>query len=269
MLVYLEYAIIENLVIDYFLLKVSLFFSGVKTKWYKKVFAVVIGTAFAIVLPLFYINNILAFFIKILLAISIVYIAGEYKSIKSYFLTLNIFLLCTFLTGGACIAILYLCNMQFVLKGGKVVNQGMPVAVIIGGAFIITSVILRVGKSIYRKKNLVPFMQKCQIVLGGKGFCLNGFVDTGNRLYDDKRGCPIIVVSKFVAEKHNLLPYLTERVGSINYSTIGGKSVMPIYKLSGVILYINDSVLYKTASLGVSENAYDKDYDIILHPALI
>lgn len=269
MLVYIEYAILQNLIIDYFLIKVSLYLGGVKTKWFKVLFALVLGVGFAIVLPLVYINNKIAFFIKILIAISIVYIAGEYKSIKSYFLTLNIFLLLTFLTGGGVIAILYLFDMDYVLKGGQIINQGFPVAVIIGGAFIITSGVLRLGKSIYRKKNLIPFMQKCQIILGGKGFLLNGFIDTGNRLYDDKRGCPILVISKSVAEKHNLIPYLTEKVSTIKYSTISGQSLMPIYKLSGVILYQNNNVLYKSASLGITENSYDKEYDIILHPAII
>ena len=269
MLVYIEYAVIENLIIDYFLLKTSLYFSRANYKWYKILFAVCLGTAFAIVLPLININNKIAFFIKILIAISIVYISGEYNNIKSYILTLNLFLLLTFLTGGGVIAILYLLNMDYILVGGEIVNQGFPVSVIIGGAFIITTIVLRVGKSIYRKKDLVPFMQKCQIVVGGRGICLNGFIDTGNRLYDDKRGCPIIVISSFVAEKYNLTPYLTEKTGDIKYSTISGQSLMPIYKLSGIILYQNGSILYKSASLGITKNTYDKNYDIILHPALI
>ena len=66
MLVYVEYAVIENLIIDYFLLKTSLYFSRASYKWYKILFAVCLGTAFAIVLPLVNINNKIAFFIKIL-----------------------------------------------------------------------------------------------------------------------------------------------------------------------------------------------------------
>jgi len=269
MFVYVEYAVLDNLIIDYFLIKTSLRFGGVKIKKLKVLFASVIATIFAIVMPMFNVNNILAFFLKILLAICIILLSGEYTSIKSYIFTLNIFILLTFVTGGGVIAILYLLNMQYVLVGGEIVNQGFPISVIIASALIITSVIVRISKTIYRKKQLIPFMQKCQIVINGKGFSLNGFIDTGNRLYDDKMGCPIIVISKKMAEKHNVIPYLTEQIAVLKFSTISGQSAMPVYKLSGIILYVNNRVLYKSASLAITSSDYDSDYDIILHPALI
>ena len=127
---------------------------------------------------------------------------------------------------------LYFLNMDYVLKGGEIVNKGFPVGVMISGACVITYLILKAGKSLYRKKDMVPFIQKCQIVVGGRGVCLKGFVDTGNRLYDDKRGCPVLVISSLVVEKYNLKPYLTEKTGVIKTRIIRDPSDRKKFKTS-------------------------------------
>lgn len=269
MQVYLEYAIADNFIIDYFLLLSSLYLTGNKISKFKILFSALIGTAVAIILPLFTLNAIVSFFVKILLAITMIYLAGEYKNFKGYILCLNVFILLTFLTGGAVIAILFALNMDYVLVGTKIVNQGLPVSLMIAVSFIFCFIVIKVGKAIYRKKQIFPFIRKCEIVAGDKSFPLVGFVDSGNRLYDDKRGCPIVVISKKNLEKMNILPYLSAKIGSLKFNTVSGEGEMPLYKISGIIFKENCGVTYKSATLGISYREYSEDYDIILHPSLV
>ena len=269
MQVYLEYAVLDNLIIDYFLLLSSMYLVGNKIKKLRIFLSAMLGSLVAIVLPLFTVNAVVSFFVKIILAIIMVYTAGEYKSIKGYVLSLNVFIFLTFLTGGGVIAILFALNMDYVLVGTEIVNQGLPVSLMIAVSFILSFLIVRVGKSIYRKKQIFPFIRKCEIVAGEKSFPLVGFVDSGNRLYDDKRGCPIVVISKKNLERMNILPYLSAKVGSLKFNTVSGGGEMPLYKIGGIIFKEDNSITYKSATLGISYNEYSSDYDIILHPSLV
>ena len=269
MRIYLEYAILDNLVIDYFLLIASLYLTGNKIAKFKILFSAMLGTAVAIALPLITVNAVIGFFVKILLALVMIFVAGEYKNFKGYMLALNVFILLTFLTGGAVIAILFALNMDYVLVGTKIVNQGLPVSLMIAVSFIFTFIVIRVGKSIYKKKQIFPFIRKCEIVAGEKSFPLVGFIDSGNRLYDNKRGCPIVVISKSNLERMNILPYLTTLVGSLKFNTVSGGGEMPLYKIGGIVFKEGKDVTYKSATLGISNNEYSSEYDIILHPSLV
>lgn len=269
MQVYLEYAFLDNMVIDYFLLLSSVYLTGNKIKKLRIFLSALFGTMVAIVLPLFTINAVVSFFVKILLAVVMIYTAGEYKNFKGYILSLNIFILLTFLTGGAVIAVLFALNMDYIFVGTKIVNQGLPVSLMIAVSFILCFIVIKVGKSIYRKKQIFPFIRKCEIVAGEKSFPLVGFIDSGNRLYDSKRGCPIVVISRKKLERMNILPYLSTKVGSLKFNTVSGEGEMPLYKIGGIIFKEDTGITYKSATLGISYNEYSSEYDIILHPSLV
>ncbi len=269
MQIYFEYALLENLLIDYFLIKSSLYITGNQIKKFKIFLSATLGALVAILLPLISVSAVVSFFIKILLAVVMIFLSCEYKTFRGYILALNLFVLLTFLMGGAIIAVMYALNQKVILTDGQVTNQGFPVSIMIGFAFIMTSVTLKVSKSIYRKKQLFPFLRRCEIVAGEKSFSLLGFVDSGNRLYDSKRGCPIVVISRKNLEKNNILPYLSTKLGSIKYNTVSGGGEMPLYKIGGIIFKTNGEIIYKSATLGVSPSEYSGEYDIILHPSFL
>ena len=91
MQVYLEYAVADNLVIDYFLLLSSLYLTGNKLNKFRIFLSALLGTLVAIILPLFTVNAVVSFFVKILLALVMIFTAGEYKNLKGYVLALNLF----------------------------------------------------------------------------------------------------------------------------------------------------------------------------------
>ena len=159
--------------------------------------------------------------------------------------------------------------MDYVLVGTQIVNQGLPVSLMIAVSFIFCFIVIKIGKSIYRKKQIFPFIRKCEIVAGEKTFPLVGFIDSGNRLYDEKRGCPIVVISKKNLERMNILPYLTSKIGSLRFNTVSGGGEMPLYKIGGIIFKEGTGITYKSATLGISYSEYSSDYDIILHPSLV
>ena len=110
--VYVEYVIIDNLIINYLLLSSSTFVSRVRTTFIRKGLSAILGTIIAVLLPLFEIGDTSLLFIKILLSLIMVIICSKYTTFKGYVKTYFFFLLFTFLCGGFIIAIFYFANID-------------------------------------------------------------------------------------------------------------------------------------------------------------
>ena len=66
MTVYIEYAILDNFVIDWILLKATLSLTGRTAKKGRLFICSFIGAIFALITPLVYFNLVLSFFVKVL-----------------------------------------------------------------------------------------------------------------------------------------------------------------------------------------------------------
>ena len=113
MQVYIEYVIIDNLIIDYLLISLSLRVANVKTNKLRLILSSLLGTIVAVIIPLLNIDNLYMFLIKIFLAVLMCYVAGSYISVKKYLITLASFFAFTFLSGGVIIAIFYFADVDY------------------------------------------------------------------------------------------------------------------------------------------------------------
>ena len=78
--VYIEYAIIDNLVMNAILLHLSFYINQLKYKKWQLILSNILGTICSILIPLFIIPNALLLAIKIALAMSIIFVAtGKIK----------------------------------------------------------------------------------------------------------------------------------------------------------------------------------------------
>ena len=268
MQVYVEYAVLDNLIIDYYLLKATAFLCGKKVNRLRLILTSVFSCAMAVCLPLFSIPQKLNVFVKIFLAFVIILLYGEYKSFREYFFLLAVFVFLTFLSGGAVIAVLYALNLDYVLKGGYVSYKfNFPLSVILLASVLCSQGVVKVAKAIYKKKTFYPFVRDCVIYIGKKSFHFTGFLDSGNRLFDKKSGKPIVIISKNAFYKTGLYEYLTSSYGYVNFSTVGGGGKMRLYELEK--MQISNEYYCREVILAVSEINYTEDYDVILHPALV
>lgn len=268
MSVYVEYAVCDNLIVDYLLLRSTFFLVGQKVKKTKIFLNAVLGTITAITLPLCPISEWIKIFLKILLAVVMIFLCGEYKSVRGYLLTLIIFLALTFVSGGATIAILYALDMSYVIDGSVSYDAELPLSIIILSVAIITKVSLKVGKALYKKKNIFPFLRKCELVIKGKIFSLTGFVDSGNRLFDKKTGFPIIVISEKKFFKTEIYAQVGAPHGKVSFSTVSGQGEMLVYSVDEIVVYGEEKIVYDYVFLGVGASEYKDEYDLILHPAV-
>ncbi len=270
MQVYIEYAFLDNMIINYVLLKTATRCAKIKTRFIFLFLSSLLGTAVALILPLVKLPFTLLIGIKILLAVTMVYISGKFIKVKSYFITLAFFILFTFLCGGFLIALFTFAgvdyNQYFLLNNDSVIPIGISVLIIYVASLFVT----KVTKTLLKERNLKPFLRSCIIVVNKKKFSVNGFIDSGNGLYDKKSGLPVIVCSNDLFLKLQSAG-VKKSISSITFDTVSGSSQMQLYVIDKIMIYNGSIVnIFNNVLLGVSEFGFSSiDYDLLLHPSLI
>ncbi len=272
MLVYIEYVIIDNLIIDYLLLSLSLRVSNCKTNKFRLILASIVGTLVAVIMPLLNLDNLYLIIIKLILAILMCYLAGKYTSIKKFFLTLLAFLGFTFLSGGVIIAIFYFADIDytnnFSFNYDAVFPIGFTILIMYGLYFALKKLIVKLSKI----KSINAFIRKCILVVKGKRLTVLGFIDSGNRLFDTKTGLPIIVGSKNLFLKIENLNISLKEAGNIQIKTVGGNGKIKIYFIDKLLIYNEQKVnIYNNVLIGRADSDFydDVKYELLLNTSLI
>lgn len=270
MQVYIEYAFLDNMIINYVLLKTATRCSKVRTRFIFLFLSSLLGTVVALILPLVSLPPVILISIKLLLAVTMVYISGKFINLKAYFITLTFFVLFTFLCGGFLIALFTFAgvdyNKYFLLNNDSVIPIGISVLFI----YIASLFVTKVTKIILKERNLKPFLRSCVLIVNGKKFSVKGFIDSGNGLYDSRSGLPVIVCSNGLFEKLKTAG-VKKSVSKINFDTVSGTSVMQLYVVDKIMIYNGSIVnIFNNVLLGVSEFGFSSfDYDLLLHPNII
>lgn len=275
--VYIEYVILDNLIIDSILIYLTNLTMRTKINKYRLFTASVVGTIFAIFLPSLKINNIILIFVKLLAGLFIVLIFSKLK-LKDILLNYIIFITYTFMMGGLCFGILYLLNSNVSINGLIIYNFNIPISIIILLIFIY---FLIMKKFIKYRKNILNLTYPVEIFKDNKSIKLNGFLDTGNQIYDEF-GNPIIVISlnSFLnaypnisilkVATNNVTEYDVKTSKYLTISTANAITKMLTFKCDKVkILEDKTTKIYKDVVVGVSNSNFNKKFDCILHQEFI
>jgi len=198
MVLYIEYVIIDNLIIDYILL--SLLSVTFKDDFKKRSMLVssLIGTISAIFLPYLTKYNLLLTLYKILTAMIMILVLKKYKTYRKYFLYLIVFILYTFLFGGIGIGILNTFNIDYTINGLLLYSCEFPVSLFIVifwlGSWLLKKVVICLNQQLKFNKYLY------KIQLSDKGNIIEGvgFYDSGNTIKRDGRAVSIISIDMFL-----------------------------------------------------------------------
>ena len=185
MTVYIEYVLIDNLVIDFLLLKATYATLGVMPKRGRLFACAVFGAMIALLYPLI-LSKVISTAIKVLTGFLMTIIAFRYSSKRQYFTATAIFFLYTFLTGGAIIGVFSIFGIDY--------SSEYSIALMFIPVYFLLRIIIEVIKFIYRRKDVVSFTYKTSITLLGKTIDCKGFLDTGNGLYDGDS--PVVMCGK-------------------------------------------------------------------------
>ncbi len=257
MVVYIEYVLIDNFVIDYLLLKTTIIITGGEIKKLRIITGALFGAIVSLIFPLLTLNVYLMCFLKILVGITIVLIGVKVVTKKNIYVSCVIFIFLTFALGGSIMGLFSIFNIDL--------SSEFSIALMIIPAYVLIKCLIGIIRFFYSRKNIENFTYNCIIDFENKEIKCRGFLDTGNSLFYN--GKPIVVVDKnFFIDSFGgdflLKPFIT-----FDYWTASGVSKMP--------LFLGQTVKFKDGKkeyfcddfyLGVG-NVPDKK--ILLHPSLM
>ncbi len=282
--VYIEYVIIDNLIINILLLLCTLKTFGMRYMFFRVFLASLFGTTMVCLFPLIKIPAVLLVLYRIAVGVIMIMIAFHFKTFKQLLFAFGLLVLYTFLMGGACMVMIKLLggNPEHFTIGEY--DTIIPVSIIIMIVFVYAFIIFRLTKYIYRRKDMMPFMQHAEIEICGKKLALNAYVDSGNRLYDKKTGAPIIVLSAFALEKvfgkddiaslvFGEKNTIFKNIHYVTYSTVEGVTKkMVVFVADKLVLSGSLGIrIFENVSVGVTFKKFNDaiNFDLLLHPSLL
>lgn len=252
MILYLDLIFFINIWFDFLLLiSVSILLKrNVKLK--RIIFGSLIGgvTFFILFIKL---NNIELFLFKIIVSIIMIIATFSYKNLKYTITNLGYFYLSSIILGGG----MYLLNDSFSYSSNGLIlyNNGFQVNYIF--LLILSPIIIffYIKNSLKLKDNYSNY-HKVDIIYNKKIYHLNGYLDTGNNLYDNYKKRAIILV--------NLnLDYKDENVIYTPFESLNNKGIVKCLKPDKVFV---DKIEFKNYLIGLSKDKFQIDgIDCILH----
>lgn len=245
MTIYVEYALIENFLIDGMILYLSLRGAKINFKWKKLLFSAFVGAIFALLFPLLSLQNLLSYFLKFSMGFLLCLLAfppiKNKNDVGRYALSCALFFLLSFAFAGAIFALYN--NFSFSENGYQTAQTPVAIVLCFGVAFFIFSV--QLGKKIYKKQTIFRHVYDCAILYGKRRVAILGFFDSGNLA--TAKGTPVCFLSPEIAfdiwESELLSPH-----GEITVQTLGGEKTLP--------LFLGDLEIKKGGTLFIKKGVY-------------
>lgn len=260
MTVYIEYALAENFVYDYVLLRLAFFASREKTKWFKVSFSALLGAIFALACPFITLPSVLFLCLKIGMGLLLCMLSfGRLKTRKEwgrYAFTALCFFFLTFGYGGALQA----------FSGKKALP---PQAVFIGFAALSLSAVVLIRK-LYEKRALHAFLYPCTLIYGQNSVRALGYYDSGNKA--TKNGVPVCFVSPEI-----LYELLAEEMlkggGTVGDETeiitVSGTKKISVFKGEIAVKTSRGKIEKSGVYFSPSKNMISREYKVLLNAATV
>lgn len=268
MVLYIEYVLIDNLVIDYFLIRLLARIFKDKYKNINIILSLLIGVVGALILP--YVNRytVLAIMYRLLVAVLMITLLKRYNSIKSVITRLICFITCTALLAGLIIGALNALSIRYTISGVMLYDLELPMGLLLAfvvGAVAILDRGLRVILTVATNSKYM-----CDMVIEDKGSTIKirGYYDSGNMVCVDGESVSIISIDSFMklyknVSIINLIDGNVVGLNKIKYISVGG-----ITTKERLLSFVVDKVVlggreYYGQRLAVTYKSFD-EFDCIL-----
>ena len=255
----------ESLTINIFIIYCILRFTATLTRQKGKYLFLssLFGGFVACAYPILNISNLVKYILLFCVISLITLTSFKYTNFKKFLTDYLIILLSTFCLGGTCLA----------LQNAVGSYPLYIVALVGGGLFILLAIITRFVR---HNNNLKNFTFKLTLKDGDKVVEEEGYLDSGNVLYDNLTNKPIVLVNFEVFQKfYSDVSYFNARLQKINFSSIKNAHYIKINgigKGTSMLVFTVDELMiedkyFKNVSLGLSFSGFEKSFgkNILLH----
>lgn len=280
MTVYIEYVIIDNMVINFLILLLTCKFLKIESRTSKLLLIALLGTCVAVVSP--FIIGLWQIVVKLLLG-TVMPLLLLKKARPSFCIKAVLtFLFCTMLIGGACLMFCSLFNIPYVVENGGIAIYNFPVGLAVLLAIIIYYTVRNLIAEFYRQRQFSRFVYNVEFLSKNNSYKCRAFLDSGNCLVDEKSNQPIVIINIEVFSKlfpnikiEDLLLKKLENLPLENLhqqviTSLNDSHKILVFKISQLKIFSENEMNIHNVMLGLSLKNFKKtlNTDCILPPAL-
>lgn len=244
-MVYVDLVLILNIWLDFLIILIESLILKRQTSIKKIIFSSIVGSLSTFLL-FFKISSELAYALKFTICLIMCLIAFNFKNLKYFIENILYFYLISIILAG----FIYLIKENIKIDSFEL-------------NFLLLMLITPIFLYIYYKKikkvdNHYNHLHDVKLYYQGKVYNFIGFLDTGNKLYDQYKHRPIIIVYT------TLIPFDYSKGILVPYETASGKSLLKCLISEKVI--IDNNLERKNVVFGLTNEAFKiENVDLILH----
>lgn len=275
--VYIEYVVIDNIIINSLICLLTGYILKMHYKKWRIFLTSVLGCVVAIFMPFLKIYGIIAILFKLLVGAMLVLTVAKYKSFKEYFINYLVFLTFTFVLGGCCFGIMFMLGSKVTINGLLINGFEFPISLLLGFVFCYVYWLMKLVRYIRKDKCIQKYKYKVNLYLNNCKYELDAFLDSGNKIYDE--GKPVMVLSlksfqkifKQIPFEKLLLHKITNKdLDGAHYIQVGavnGKSKMLVFCAQKLEIEIESKLQeLNNPTLGLAIGKFQNQFELLLHP---
>ena len=267
--IYIEIFLLENILINFCLIKLIHSTTKNKTKFLKMLIASIVGSISSI-FSIFYLNNNLILnIVKLLTALSMILVA--FKQTKKQFITNTILLfLYTYAFGGL---ITNLGSSTHYTSFGTFITNKFSLEIICLLIIVSTYIFDLVLRHIKLKIQTNNLIYKIKLTQGNKSININAYLDTGN--FINHNGKPVLILdlnTYLKLTKINLVQFLSKKTETINTTTVNGNNALKLFTIDKVEILnqkYKKEIKNQLIAINLTNCFKNTNYEALLSPLFI
>ena len=268
MTIYIETFLIQNILINFCLLKLVNSTTKYQTTFFKLLLASIIGSSFSVLSAVFLTNNYLLNIIKFICAITMLKLA--FKITKKQFITCFILLFAyTYALGGAIIS---LSSSSYITSFGLVISSKFNLTIICLLVILITYLIDMVAKHQKIRLKTNNYIYPVELEFNNNKIKINAYLDSGNLLQFEQKPVIILDLNVFLKlSKTDLINYYLNNTNKIQTNTVTGSQNLKLFKIDKITIFATEKIEIENQYIAINTNNSFKNtnYQALLSPLML
>jgi len=264
LVIYLDVFVIENFIVNFFLLYITSQTIKIRTKARYLVISSMLGTLYAVVA--LYTKSKYLFYIplKCITAIAMILILFRKKKVLVLFKAVLIFILYSMLLAGLCIFI----EINNSMNTNIIINK-FSYKILLSSIMLIYIFIHRIVVYVQDRREIASLIYEVDIVTNSDVRKVRAFLDTGNELREPVTNLPVMIVEK---EALNDLEIKSKDKFYIPYKVINGFSgMLEGFKPKYINIHSDNGIEQKEVIVALCNNMISevRDYNALLSRGIL
>ena len=275
MVVYIEYVLAENFVLDCALIALSSRCAKAPCKRINLLLSALFGALFALLSPLFSLPIFWDYLLKICAGFFLCFFAFPHlknKKQRSMYASICLYFFCiSFIFAGALFAFL-----SFSPQGNEAhLIKNAPFSLICSSFVFLCLFCERIVKKLQQKHRTQRYIYPCRVTYNEKSVLFSGFLDSGNKA--SKNGVPVCFISPAAAYDVGLNTSFFDNETSNTQGqvrdemlvrTVSGKKTLRLY-LGEIAVQNDKSYVKKQVYFSISTHILSHEYDLIFPASIL